>query len=678
MPGSRQFGGSMVPDSLMWLRDATLPLPVREYLGAERDYYDSRKKGFASQVSLLGSSARAKMASEIVTPVWHVSARTFRYRWAEEADYFRLVEVLSDNSERLILDESSLTDTGFIRVGDLSISPDGNLVAYTVDTAGAERYELRVRDIESTEDIEVIFEAVAYGIVWFADSRRFLYTRVDAADRPCEVLLHQIRNFAEADVLLFREDDQHFYLEMRGSGDGKHAVIQCASRVTSVSYLIELAAIVPEPISLRIRDNGRRYYVEPVGVGADIRFLVIESSQDGVDTLIEYSDRLLTVVDCEFDLGPDVARLRTVLWLDGVIVASGRSDACATMWFLTEYCEVPVKLQPTDANGIFDLDIFESGDSTTLCLKYESKHSAVEWFAFSPKSGSLKSIATTNMHSGEKSEYESVAIELEVRDGKSVPVTITKRRSTPLDGTAPCLLYGYGAWEIVIRPEYSSVLLALLDQGFVYAQAHIRGGGEVDRQWWVEGSGKSKFRTFADFCDVARALGTGIVDPKKIVARGLSAGGLLMGSVYGSDPELFAGVIAEAPFVDPVTTMSDAAAPLVIIEFDEWGNPAKEEDLMWMLEWSPYDNCPDPKVRPPLLVTSAINDSRVSIWEPARWVAKMRLQGASSEIIFKVDLGARGHWPPPGRFSRVDFEAELLGWALSVVERVDLGSGSQA
>ena len=168
-----------------------------------------------------------------------------------------------------------------------------------------------------------------------------------------------------------------------------------------------------------------------------------------------------------------------------------------------------------------------------------------------------------------------------------------------------------------------------------------------------------------------------MVDPKKIVARGLSAGGLLMGSVYGSNPELFAGVIAEVPFVDPITTMSDPLAPLVIIEFDEWGNPAKEEQLKWMLQWSPYENCPDPKMRPPLLVTGAINDPRVSIWEPARWVAKMRLQGDSSQIIFRADLAARGHWPPPGRVSRVDYEAELLGWALSIVQQIDLASRSR-
>ncbi len=662
----------------MWLRDAAVPLPVRDYLAAEREYYDLRKKGFADQVSLLSSGAHAKMATEIVTPVWHVGGRTFRYRWVDGADYFQLFELRSDDSERLILAESSLTDTGFVRVGDLVISPAGNLVAYTVDTTGSERYELRVRNIESTQDTEVLSGAVTYGILWLADSRRFLYTKADSANRPCEVWLHEIGKLSETDTLLFRENDQHFYLELSGSGDGKHAIIQCSSRLTSDSHLVELAAILPEVISLRVREAGRRYSVEPVGTGDAIRFLVIESDQNGVDTLIEYSDRLLTKASRKFELGPDVARLRSVLKLHEVILISGRSDARETTWFLTKNSEVPIKLQPLDANGSFELDIFESGDPNKFCFKYESKYSAVEWFAYSPNSGSLESISTASKNPGEKSEYESVSIEIEARDGKSVPVTITKRCSTSLDGTAPCLLYGYGAWEIVIRPEYSSALLALLDQGFVYAQAHIRGGGEVDRQWWVDGSGKNKFRTFEDFCDVARALGKAIVDPKKIIARGLSAGGLLMGSVYGSNPELFVGVIAEVPFVDPITTMSDPLAPLVIIEFDEWGNPAQEEELAWMLEWSPYENCPDPNLRPPLLVTGAINDPRVSIWEPARWVAKMRLQGDSSEILFRVDLAARGHWPPPGRLSRVEYEAEILGWALSLVQHVDLESRSRA
>lgn len=661
----------------MWLRDATVPLPVREYLEAEREYFDVQKKEFASQVTLLHSSAHAKMAAQVVTPVWQVGGRTFRYRWVDGADYAQLFEVLPDDSERLILAESSLTDTGFVRVGDLVISPDGNLVAYTVDTAGTERYELRVRNIESTQDTEVLSGAVTYGILWLTDSRRFLYTRADAADRPCEVWLHEVGKLSETDTLLFRENDQHFYLELSGSGDGKHAIIQCSSRLTSDSHLLELAAIVPKPISLRVRETGLRYSVEPVGAGDAIRFLVIESDQNGADTLIQYSDLLLTKVSKKFELGPEAARLRSVLKLHEVILISGRSDAREATWFLTEDSEVPIKLQPMDANGTFTLDIFESGDPNKFCFRYESKHSAVEWFAFSPHSGSLESISTTSKNPDEKSEYESFIIEIEMQDGKSAPVTITKRCSTPLDGAAPCLLYGYGAWEFVIRPEYSSALLALLDQGFVYAQAHIRGGGEVDRQWWVGGSGKNKFQTFQDFCEVARALGKAVVDPKKIVARGLSAGGLLMGSVYGSNPELFAGVIAEVPFVDPITTMSDPFAPLVIIEFDEWGNPAKEEELQWMLEWSPYDNCPDPKVRPPLLVTGAINDPRVSIWEPARWVARLRLQGDSSQIIFRADLAARGHWPPPGRLSRVEYEAEILGWALSIVQNVDLESRSR-
>jgi oligopeptidase B len=210
----------------------------------------------------------------------------------------------------------------------------------------------------------------------------------------------------------------------------------------------------------------------------------------------------------------------------------------------------------------------------------------------------------------------------------------------------------------------------------VYAHAYIRGGGEVDHQWWADGSMKSKHHTFDDYCDVARAIGGSIVDASKIVARGLSAGGLLMGAVYGREPELFAGVIAEAPFVDPVTTMSDESASLVIIEFDEWGNPALDEDLEWMLSWSPYDNCPAANARPPLLTTTAINDSRVSFWEPARWVAKMRSEGESNSILFRVDLGARGHWAPPGRLARIDYEAELLGWALYIVDHVDTAAKS--
>ena len=680
LAGSRRIGKRMVEDSLMWLRDSSNPAPVREYLAAERAFYDANKKRFASQVSLLAGLAHAKIAPEIATPIWSVGSRNFRYRWLAGADFSELYEVLEDGPERLILDQASLTSTGFIRVADLVISPDGNLIAYTVDTAGTERYELRIRDVESAQDIEVISDPVTYGLLWCKDSVRILYVRADAADRPCEVWMHQIGDTAASDAILFREDDAHFYLDLSGSGDGSHAVIHCASRNTMYAHLVDLASKDLPVVALRARQDGRRYCAEPVRSETGLRYLIIESDTDGNDTFLEYRDEGLQEVTRRIDLGREASRLRSVVHVGDMSVISGRSENLPTIWLLNDDSKDPVVITPATPNGIFDLEIYSTGDATELCLKYESKHSEVEWFALSPRDGALRPLVNSAVNAGsqvgEDSEYESLLIEIEVRDGTSVPVVLTKRKSTQLDGSAPCLLYGYGAWEIVIRPEYSPTLLALLDQGFVYAHAYIRGGGEVDHQWWVEGSMSSKHHTFDDYCDVARSLGGRLVDAKRIVARGLSAGGLLMGAVYSREPQLFAGVIAEAPFVDPITTMSDESAPLVIIEFDEWGNPAIDENLEWMLSWSPYDNCPAANVRPPLLTTTAINDSRVSFWEPARWVAKMRNDGESNDILFRVDLGARGHWAPPGRLARIDYESELLGWALYIVDQVDAASKS--
>ena len=674
LSGSRRIGKDMVADSLIWLRDPTVPAPVREYLAAERAFYDASRTKFAPQISLLAKLALTKIAPEIATPTWSVGSRTFRYRWLSGADFSQLYEVLNDGSERLLLDQACLTDTGFIRVGDLVISPDGNLIAYTVDTSGTEQYELRIRDVESAQEIEVISGSVSYGLVWCKDSLRILFVRVDSADRPCELWMHHVGNTASSDAILFREYDTHFYLELSGSGDGAHAVIHCASRHTMYAHIIDLDSNDLEPHALRPRQDGGRYFVEPVKGESGVTFLVIESETNGKDTLVEYRDKELQEVGRRIDLGSKASRLRSVVRVGDVAVISGRSQNLPTIWLLADGSNEPVVIAPPTPNGIFDLDIFNTGNSSELCLRYESKHSEVEWFALSPRDGAMHPFLKNGSEFIEESEYESLIIEMQVRDGTSVPVVITKRKSTPLDGSAPCLLYGYGSWEIVIRPEHSPALLALLDQGFVYAHAYIRGGGEVDRQWWVDGSMKNKHHTFNDYCDVARSLGGRLVDADKIVARGLSAGGLLMGAVYGREPQLFAGVIAEAPFVDPITTMSDKSAPLVIIEFDEWGNPALDEDLGWMMSWSPYDNSPAANVRPPLLTTTAINDPRVSFWEPARWVAKMRHDGESNNILFRVDLGARGHWAPPGRLARIDYEAELLGWALYIVDHVDVAS----
>jgi oligopeptidase B len=254
-----------------------------------------------------------------------------------------------------------------------------------------------------------------------------------------------------------------------------------------------------------------------------------------------------------------------------------------------------------------------------------------------------------------------------------VPVTLVRRKDTPLDGSAACLLYGYGAYEACFEPEFDPALPSLLDRGVVYAHAHVRGGGEGGRRWWLDGRLERKQNTVSDHIAAADALGAGVVDRARIVTRGLSAGGLLQGAVFSQAPERWAGVIAEVPFVDVVTTMLDASVPLTANEWDEWGDPRRPEDYAWLLAYSPYDNLPAAENRPDLLVTGALHDPRVMVSEPAKWVAALRYTAPqwSPRCLFRVELGAGAHAGPSGRFARLYYEAEIQAWAL---ERLDVAA----
>lgn len=272
--------------------------------------------------------------------------------------------------------------------------------------------------------------------------------------------------------------------------------------------------------------------------------------------------------------------------------------------------------------------------------------------------------------------YRTERVTAPARDGTPIPVTLACHATTPLDGTAPCLLYGYGAYEACCDPEFSIGLPSLLDRGVVYAIAHVRGGGEGGRNWWFQGRLRAKPTTFTDYIDVADWLaGDGsapaLVDGRRIVSRGLSAGGLLQGAVYSMRPDRWRAVVAEVPFVDCVTTMLDPSIPLTINEWDEWGDPRDPGDYACIRSYSPYDNPPKGR-RPALLVTGAVHDPRVSVHEPAKWVARLRATEGSDEaagrLLFRVEQGVGAHTGPSGRYAQARYEAEVHAFVLNAMD----------
>jgi oligopeptidase B len=331
----------------------------------------------------------------------------------------------------------------------------------------------------------------------------------------------------------------------------------------------------------------------------------------------------------------------------------------------------PYDVEAGEGAGSIRLACNEEFDTSFVTIVVESFTEPPAWYDVDLDTGARTLRKRKAVPGYDASAYVSERIWAPQPDGARVPVTIVRRADTPLDGTAPCLLYGYGAYESCEDPAFDLALPSLLDRGVVYAVAHVRGGGELGRTWWEAGRLRRKQTTFADFIGVADWLaGEGLVDGSRIVSRGLSAGGLLQGAAYSQRPDRWRAVVAEVPFVDVVTTMLDADVPLTINEWDEWGDPRDPDDFAAMLSYSPYDNVPV-GARPPLLVTGALHDPRVLVHEPAKWVAKLRASDgdgtAASRVLFRVELGEGAHTGPAGRFGHLRYETEVYAFILDAM-----------
>lgn len=293
------------------------------------------------------------------------------------------------------------------------------------------------------------------------------------------------------------------------------------------------------------------------------------------------------------------------------------------------------------------------------------------WWAVDLATGTTAEVHRQEAPGHDPAQYVTTRMTLPAPDGTPVPATVVRHRDTPLDGTAPALLYAYGAYEYTFEPDWDPALPTLLDRGVVFVHAHVRGGGEGGRRWWLQGRLEHKQNTFTDLIAVADGLAGRYVDGDNICTRGLSAGGLVQGAVVSQRPERWRAVVAEVPFVDVVTTMLDASIPLTANEWDEWGDPRRRADFDWMLDYSPYDNVPPPGNRPDLLVTGAVHDPRVMVREPAKWVARLRETDPdwSPRCLFRVETGAGAHSGPSGRYGHLAYEAEVYAWLLDRMGR---------
>jgi oligopeptidase B len=698
----RSVHGIVTAEPFGWMSDPNDPR-LLTYLAAERAYYDAAVAGQAGLRARLRAEFSARLPPEEDPVPW----RRGPYLYAEHAptgaelphlcrhpastastvgpDGFsspagrdrpaagppaatctvggEVFEVILDS--RLIAREGS---GEYLRQGVCEPSPDGRLVAYSVDFTGDEVYELRFRDTTTGTDLADRVGRTYYGCAWSADSRAFFYVVHDASFRPCQVFRHAIGTSPGNDMLVYTEPDERYHVTVSPTRSGEWIVISVESRDTTEQWIIPAAASSTRPLRVAERRRGVEYFAEhlPGTQGRD-RFALLTNDGAPEFRVVEApvtapgTDEWQELVPGEQDV-----RFRRLDAVGGHLVLSCRAGGESFLRIVRPDGSHHDQRPGTPA-GCIELSGRGSYGETSVVASTQSLVMPKKWWSIDLDTGERRLLRATPPPGYDESAYRTERLWAPAPDGELVPVTIAYRRGLVHDGTSPCLLYGYGAYEICADPRFSLATASLLDRGYVYAIAHVRGGGELGRRWWLGGRLAAKRNTFTDFAAVRDHLASeGWAAPDRIVCRGLSAGGLTVGVAYTFWPDRWAGVIAEAPAVDLLNQMLDPAIPLTVNEYDEWGDPSDEEQFGWMRSYAPYENV-TAAPRPPLLVTGILHDPRVMISEPAKWVAALRAAGpAANQVLLRAELGPGAHRGPAGRASWIAYEAEILAWAISM------------
>jgi oligopeptidase B len=500
----------------------------------------------------------------------------------------------------------------------------------------------------------------------------FFYVVHDAAYRPWQVWRHRIGTPPDDDVLVLEEQDPRFELEVRETRTGDLVLVTSASRDTTETWVVDAHRPESAPRSVGGRRRGVEYHAEHLRLPDGEVLLLV--TNDGATEFRLVSAPVPRRTDGDpgqwqelVAENPDERLLRVDAFASHVVLTlrSGGRRILRVLPATSLGSSPGLDLGSRFEEGTIELARNEEYDAPFVTVCEQSWVHPPVWADVDLATG-----ARTDRHRQEApghhpARYRCATISGTAPDGTQVPVTVVRRDDTELDGTAPCLLYAYGAYEAVDEPEWDPALPSLLDRGVVFAHAHVRGGGDGGRRWWLEGRLGEKQNTFSDHVAAADAL-AGLVDGCRIASRGLSAGGLLQAVVFGQRPDRWRAVVAEVPFVDVVTTMFDESVPLTAAEWDEWGDPRRPEQFAWLRAYSPYDNVPPAGGRPHLLVTAALHDPRVMVWEPAKWVAALRASDPawSPDCLFRCELGAGSHVGPSGRFGHLRYEAEIYAWLL--------------
>ena len=685
-PTTRTHHGDIVTDPYEWMRDKDAG-EVISHLEAENAYTAARTahlEGLREQIfqEIKGRTLESDLSVPTRRGHWWYYGRTVegsqygiqcRAPLASPDDW--TPPVLSPDvavpGEQVLLDGNVEAEGHeFFSLGSFEVSNDGTTLLYGVDVAGDERYTIRVRDLATGETLADEIPDTFAGATFSPDGRFIVYTTVDDAWRPDTVWLHELGTPVADDVKLFHEPDERYWVGAGFTHSDRFLMIELGSSITSEEWLLDADDLRGTPRVVWPRREGVEYSSEHAVVGGEDVLYILHN-----DGALDFELVRVAASDPAGARETVIAhepgrRLLGLSTFRDWAVAGYRRDGLERLGMLDYATGAVSELS-------FDEPLYSVGLAGNpewapplLRLGYGSFVTPGTVYDYVVATGELLLRKRQPVLGGyEASDYAQERVWATAQDGTQVPVSLVWKRSfgaPAIDGPRPVHLYGYGSYEHSIDPGFSVARLSLLDRGVVFAVAHVRGGGEMGRQWYEDGKMLRKRNTFTDFVDAARHLvDVGYTTPDRIVAEGGSAGGLLMGAVANLAPELFAGILASVPFVDALTTILDPSLPLTVIEWDEWGDPLHDAEVYaYMKSYTPYENVREGVTYPRILAVTSLNDTRVMYVEPAKWVARLREVGA--DALLKCELVA-GHGGVSGRYNSWRERAFELAWALDVL-----------
>ncbi|WP_445191308.1 S9 family peptidase [Sphingomonas sp. Tas61C01] len=679
-PHSFTLHGTTIEDPWAWLKDPSYPevtdADVLAYLEEENAYFEAAMAPHTPLIDRLYEEMKARI-KEDESSVPQKDGDWLYWTAFETGGQYRKWwrKPMSGGADELLLDEPALAEGHeYFRLGAITISDDGRIMAYSTDDSGSERYTIRFKSLTGAEDLseviagasgkwgETSIEGTIGNIVFTRDGTGILYGVTDDQWRTRTIRFHRLGSDPATDVQLYYEEDASFSVGVEQSGDRRWIALVTSSHDTSEVRLYPADDPFAEPILVAPRKEGREYDVE---MHDDTLFI----HTNDVDPMWRLCTASLAAPDEWHELigsSPDFYMTGVECYRDFFVV-EGREDGLDQIAIHryatpTEGVRIPFPEASYDA-GLGDNPEY---DQQVLRLGYESMVTPGTVYDYDVASGALTELKVQEIPSGyDAGKYRTERLKIAARDGTEVPVSIVYPHDFERDGSQPLFLYAYGAYGYAIPPGFSTGRLSLLDRGFAYAIAHIRGGDDLGQQWYLDGKLEKRANTFNDFVDVARGLiAGGWTSEGRIAIAGRSAGGELMGAVVNSDPDLWGAVIADVPFVDVLNTMLDADLPLTPGEWPEWGNPIEDAAAFALIRsYSPYDNV-RAQAYPPMFISGGLNDPRVTYWEPAKWAAKLRhVKTDDNLLLLKTNMGA-GHGGKSGRFESLREAAEEHAFVL--------------